>query len=64
MVELIRYIKDRFKLTVLLIEHQMGMVMNLCQRLVPGGHGLWTDYRRGYSCRNPQQPRGFGGLSG
>jgi branched-chain amino acid transport system ATP-binding protein len=34
MVELVRYIKERFKLTVLLIEHQMGMVMNLCERLV------------------------------
>ncbi|SHI73235.1 ABC transporter ATP-binding protein [Desulfofundulus thermosubterraneus] len=34
MVELVRYIKERFKLTILLIEHQMGMVMNLCERLV------------------------------
>lgn len=34
MVELIRYIKDKFKLTILLIEHQMGMVMNLCERVV------------------------------
>ncbi|HHW43349.1 ATP-binding cassette domain-containing protein [Desulfofundulus thermobenzoicus] len=34
MVELIREIKKRFQLTILLIEHQMGMVMNLCERLV------------------------------
>lgn len=34
MVNLIKDIKERFNLTVLLIEHQMGMVMNLCQRLV------------------------------
>ena len=34
MVELIRAIKDKFKLTILLIEHQMGMVMNLCERVV------------------------------
>lgn len=34
MVELIRTIKEKFKLTILLIEHQMGMVMNLCERVV------------------------------
>ncbi|MGB9791996.1 MAG: ABC transporter ATP-binding protein [Thermacetogeniaceae bacterium] len=34
LVELIRYVKERFGLTVLLIEHQMGLVMNLCERLV------------------------------
>jgi len=34
MVELIRFIKEKFNLTVLLIEHQMGLVMNICQRLV------------------------------
>ncbi|MEW5932117.1 MAG: ABC transporter ATP-binding protein [Bacillota bacterium] len=34
MVQLIRDIKDRFDLTVFLIEHQMGMVMNLCPRIL------------------------------
>ena len=34
LVELIRFVKERFNLTVLLIEHQMGLVMNLCERLV------------------------------
>ncbi|MCS5695846.1 MULTISPECIES: ABC transporter ATP-binding protein [Desulfofundulus] len=34
MVQLIRFIKEKYKLTILLIEHQMGMVMNLCERLV------------------------------
>jgi branched-chain amino acid transport system ATP-binding protein len=34
MVELIRFVKERFNLTVLLIEHQMGLVMNLCERIV------------------------------
>jgi len=33
-VELIRYVKEKFDLTILLIEHQMGMVMKLCERLV------------------------------
>ncbi len=34
MVELIKYVKEKFDITVLLIEHQMGMVMNLCDRIV------------------------------
>jgi len=34
LVELIRSVKQDFDLTVLLIEHQMGLVMNLCERLV------------------------------
>ena len=34
LVDLIRFIKTRFGLTVVLIEHQMGLVMNLCERLV------------------------------
>ncbi|SMB95547.1 amino acid/amide ABC transporter ATP-binding protein 1, HAAT family [Thermanaeromonas toyohensis ToBE] len=34
LIELIRFIKDKFQLTVLLIEHQMGLVMNLCERIV------------------------------
>jgi branched-chain amino acid transport system ATP-binding protein len=34
LVQLIRSIKEQFKLTVLLIEHQMGLVMNLCERVV------------------------------
>lgn len=34
MVDLIKYVKEKFDLTVLLIEHQMGMVMKLCERLV------------------------------
>lgn len=34
LVELIRQIRRDFDLTILLIEHQMGLVMNLCERLV------------------------------
>lgn len=34
LVELIRFIRKRFKVTILLIEHQMGVVMNVCDRLV------------------------------
>jgi branched-chain amino acid transport system ATP-binding protein len=34
LVEMIRAIRRDFHLTILLIEHQMGLVMNLCERLV------------------------------
>lgn len=34
LVELIRFIRDTFNVTILLIEHQMGVVMNVCERLV------------------------------
>ncbi len=34
MVDLLRFVKEKFDLTVLLIEHQMGLVMPICDRLV------------------------------
>jgi branched-chain amino acid transport system ATP-binding protein len=34
LVELIKFIKSHFKLSILLIEHQMNVVMNVCDRLV------------------------------
>ncbi len=33
LMELIHFIRDRFKLTVLLIEHQMRLVMGICERI-------------------------------
>ncbi len=33
LMEYIHFIRDRFKLTILLIEHQMRLVMNICERL-------------------------------
>lgn len=39
LLQLIRKVRDEFQLTVLLIEHQMGLVMNLCERLVVMDHG-------------------------
>ena len=32
--QLIRFIKDKFNLTILLIEHDMKLVMNICDRIV------------------------------
>lgn len=34
LMQLIRYIHDQFNLTILLIEHQMRVVMGICQRIV------------------------------
>lgn len=33
LTELIRFIKDKFNITVVLIEHDMSLVMNLCERI-------------------------------
>ncbi len=34
LMELIHFIRDRFELTILLIEHQMKVVMGICERVV------------------------------
>ncbi len=33
LVKLVRFIREQFKLTIILIEHQMGVVMNLCEHI-------------------------------
>jgi len=33
LIELIRWIREKFKLTIWLIEHQMRVVMSLCERI-------------------------------
>ena len=33
LIEMIRWIRDEFKLTVCLIEHDMRVVMNVCERM-------------------------------
>jgi branched-chain amino acid transport system ATP-binding protein len=33
-MDLIHWIRDEFDVTILLIEHQMHLVMNVCERLV------------------------------
>jgi branched-chain amino acid transport system ATP-binding protein len=33
LMDLIHFIRDRFKLTILLIEHQMRVVMSICERI-------------------------------
>jgi branched-chain amino acid transport system ATP-binding protein len=38
--DLIRQVQDRFGLTVLLIEHDMGLVMDICDRITVLDHGV------------------------
>jgi len=39
LMDLIRFIRDRFKLAVLLIEHDMKLVMSICEQLTVLDHG-------------------------
>jgi branched-chain amino acid transport system ATP-binding protein len=40
LISFIRGIKDRYDLTILVIEHNLGLVMGLCQHLTVLDHGL------------------------
>ena len=40
LMDLIRKIRDEFKLSVLLIEHDMKLVMGICERIVVLDHGV------------------------
>ncbi|MHC4715301.1 MAG: ABC transporter ATP-binding protein, partial [Planctomycetota bacterium] len=39
LMDLIRWVRDEFKITVLLIEHDMRFVMGICRRLTVLDHG-------------------------
>lgn len=40
LTELIRFIREKFKLTVLLIEHDMSLVMQVCERIYVLDYGM------------------------
>lgn len=39
LMDLIKWIKDEFKLTIILIEHDMSLVMNICERIFVFDYG-------------------------
>ena len=51
----IRRIRDKFQIAVVLIEHDMNLVMNLCEGIWRSGP--WQSYRQGNAERNQIQPR-------
>ena len=40
LMEMIRWLRDHFHLAILLIEHDMGLVMGVCQRIYVLEYGL------------------------
>ena len=40
LMNLIRFIQDKFKLSVLLVEHDMTVVMGICQRIAVLDYGV------------------------
>ena len=36
----IRYIRDKFNVSVILIEHDMNLVMGICERIIVLNYGL------------------------
>lgn len=40
LLDLIRWVRDKYELTILLIEHDMKLVMNLCERIIVLDHGM------------------------
>lgn len=49
LMNLIHFIRDRFALTVLLIEHDMSLVMGICERI------LVLDYGQTIASGTPEQ---------
>ena len=49
LMDLIKYIRERFDLTIILIEHDMKLVMGICERIVV------LNYGRTIACGTPAE---------
>ena len=58
---LIRFIKDKFEIAVMLVEHDMKVVMGICERIFVLDHGI--KIARGQSGRDHQKSKGYRGVS-
>ena len=54
--DLLKNIPTRYHVGLIVVEHDMRLMMNLCPRLHVLNYG--THDRRGYACRGSRQPRG------
>ncbi len=62
LTELIHQIKEQFKLTVVLIEHDMSLVMKICERIYVMDYG--RVHRARHAGRNQKQPPRHRGVFG
>ena len=61
LADLVRELKDRYSLSIFLVEHDMKFVMNLCERIKVLDHG--PQHRGGLAFGNPAEPRRDKGIS-
>ena len=52
-MDLIRWIRDQFGMTILLVEHDMKVVMGICERIHVLDYGV--DDRRRHARRDPER---------
>ena len=62
LMENIRKIRDTFKIAIMLIEHDMTLVMGICEGIVVLNYG--QHHRQGHACADPEQPRRHRSVSG
>ncbi|MNJ99921.1 Lipopolysaccharide export system ATP-binding protein LptB [compost metagenome] len=55
LMELIAHIRDQFKLTVLLIEHDMKLVMGICENIIVLDHGVKIEEGPAHKIQNSQR---------